>query len=168
MIRSRSCVEDTEKPSISSITEKDNVKDSDKQFIFISSKFANHNKYSTIEIENKSIQFIPKPETICVELDPTVRRRKIRQLEQQEGAVHPKAKSQYVVSENQGPIRQYYHSRTNLPISLSEWEKGEDSDDEKDDFWIRQLGEGVSLWTNLLPFCCSYSCHFFMSTLIQN
>ena len=77
-------------------------------------------------------------------LEPAARKRKLKALEQQNEDIHPESRSQYKVKSDDGPIRQYYHSRTMLPITKSEWEKGDDSDDEDDDHWIRQLGERVS------------------------
>lgn len=39
------------------------------------------------------------------------------------------------------PVRQYYHSRSRLPMRTGDWE--EDSDDESDDEWIDDLGRAV-------------------------
>ena len=114
-----------------------------KNFIFLSPKFRSNMSYSTLTLENISIFFISKPEEITRHLEPAIRKQKIRSIVQQRGDVHPQAKLQYIVTDDQGPIRQYYHSRTNLPISASEWHNMEDSDDEDDDYWIRQLGESV-------------------------
>ena len=45
-------------------------------------------------------------------------------------------------STSQVPVRQYYHSRTNQPITrMEEWD--EDSDDEYDQEWMKELGERV-------------------------
>lgn len=115
----------------------------DKSFICLSSKIKNHIYLSTIEHKEFKIPFIPKPKEITLHLEPALRKRKIRSIEQQNGSIHPDAKSQYIISDNQGPIRQYYHSKTNLPINLKEWYQNNDSDDEDDDSWIRQMGERV-------------------------
>jgi len=53
--------------------------------------------------------------------------------------VHAEAISQYVLTGKE-PIRQYYHSRTNLPMADGEWDYDSD-DDTIDDAWIHQLSE---------------------------
>ncbi len=93
---------------------------------------------------NASISFISKPIEDNKQLEPAVRKRKLKSLEQQNHYVHPEAKAQYKITSNDKPIRQYFHSRTNLPISEKEWDEGFDSDDEHDNLWIRKLGERVS------------------------
>jgi len=118
-------------------------RDSMKNFIFFSPKFRTNTSCSTLTCENINIFFISKPEEITKHLEPAIRKQKIRSIVQQRGDVHPQAKLQYIVTDNQGPVRQYYHSRTNLPICASEWHNMEDSDDEDDDYWIRQLGESL-------------------------
>jgi len=53
--------------------------------------------------------------------------------------IHAEAISQYVLTGKE-PIRQYYHSRTNLPMADGEWEYDSD-DDPIDDMWIHKLSE---------------------------
>ena len=43
--------------------------------------------------------------------------------------------------DKQIPNRQYYHSRTNLPMLEGDWEM--DSDDEPDEVWLHKMGEEV-------------------------
>jgi len=138
MIKSKACLHEQQQSPISNSFKKDM---NDEAFTFVSTNFTNStNKPRETIHDDFIIPFLCKPAEVTSCLDPSVRKRKIRSLEQQNGT-HPEAKLQYKLLENQGPVRQYYHSRTNLPISRSEWDKDEDSDNEEDDFWIRQLGE---------------------------
>lgn len=94
------------------------------------------------------VEFVVSPHTFASSQSDSVspRKRKVSMLVQQQGSLSPKSPSKQLNHEQLkqlGPIRQYYHSRTNLPISRSKWDKDEDSDDEDDDNWIRQLGERV-------------------------
>ncbi|KAL7470906.1 hypothetical protein ACHAXS_011204 [Conticribra weissflogii] len=67
-------------------------------------------------------------------MDPVIRRKKL--LELQERDAPAEILSRYFPRDD-SPIRQYFHSRNNLPISRSEWEV--DSDDEPDDDWLHQM-----------------------------
>jgi hypothetical protein len=142
------------------LTVKEERKGKWKEFLFVSPKLASGKVCSTLTNEDISIAFIPKSQEVTKHLEPAARKRKIRSLEQQRGLVHPKAKSQYIVSENEGPLRQYYHSRTNLPFSKSDWDNDADSDDEEDDHWIRELGESVSMNSMVI-----YSFSFFFRNI---
>jgi len=44
-----------------------------------------------------------------------------------------------IVPNDQIPVRQYYHSKTNLPMRHDEWK--EDSDDESDDSWMEKKSQ---------------------------
>ncbi len=159
MIRSIHCRTSADSAQINTSTlldviqnEVSSKRDLSKNFAFFCSKYKNNHDFSTLTHEDVNILFIPKPEEMTKHLEPAIRKQKIRSLEQQHGDVHPQAKLQYIVAENQGPIRQYYHSRTNLPISRIEWDQNKDSDDEDDDCWIRQLGESVRMKEYFEPF----------------
>lgn len=147
IIRPMECI-DTKQPNeeFFSISTKKKVENEiSKSCIFLSSKYYTSNDSSSVieGMDDIPIELISDHQTAKTNVDDTTRKRKIRLLEQRELAMHPKAKSQYILSENEDPIRQYYHSKTNLPISRDEWDKDEDSDDDEDDQWIHQLGERV-------------------------
>jgi len=96
------------------------------------------------EEDEVALPFIKKPLQETAMLDPVARKRKMRQLQTAYrtdsigSALYEDAISQYEVN-GKVPIRQYYHSRTNIPMAEGEWDY--DSDDVPDDAWIHQLSE---------------------------
>lgn len=116
-----------------------------KDFIYISTNREGNETSNTVHEEDTSICFIPKPINETKLLEPALRKRKLKALEQRNDFVRPEAIAQYRISNDHEPFRQYYHSKSLAPITKSEWDEGLDSDDEIDDDWIRQLGERVSI-----------------------
>jgi len=82
------------------------------------------------------IKFFKRPFACAAYLDPTDRRKKSETLREQ-GADENAIKRLF--PDDEVPIRQYYHSKTNLPMYEGEWD--EDSDDDPDDGWREKMGE---------------------------
>ncbi len=96
---------------------------------------------------NLKIPFVKRPTNLTCGMETTARKRKIRQLGQQQRLLqhqhqHQKALSEYI-GDDQVPIRQYFHSRTMQPMAPGDWDA--DSDDDPDDEWLHALGESVSM-----------------------
>ena len=77
------------------------------------------------------VLFLKRPFTAAAALDVQDRKRKAQFLRDQ-GVGEDTVRR--IVPNDQIPVRQYYHSKTNLPMRQGEW--AEDSDDESDDSWI--------------------------------
>lgn len=82
------------------------------------------------------IPSIQRPYCINASLDISTRKKKIKLLEI--NGNDKKAIMRYLPT-GDVPIRQYYHSRTNLPMGKGEWDY--DSDEEPDDSWLHQISE---------------------------
>mmetsp|Transcript_62832 Transcript_62832/g.185557 ORF Transcript_62832/g.185557 Transcript_62832/m.185557 type:complete len:264 (+) Transcript_62832:1019-1810(+) len=76
------------------------------------------------------------PSHKIAKLDSNERKKRVRLLEMQ--AAGQETVSRYTHCDR-FPVRQYYHSRTKLPMLDNEWE--EDSDEEPDDSWLHRMGE---------------------------
>ena len=77
------------------------------------------------------VPFLKRPFTAAAAMDIQERKRKAQFLRDQ-GVGEDTIRR--IVPNDQIPVRQYYHSKTNLPMRQGEW--AEDSDDESDDSWI--------------------------------
>ena len=86
---------------------------------------------------HSKIPFIKIPEHRTCLIDQLSRRKIIKNLEV---TGNSDLIPQYTKS-NSVPFRQYYHSRTNLPMHGDEWDY--DSDDHPDDNWIHRISEEV-------------------------
>ena len=81
------------------------------------------------------VLFLKRPFTAAAALDIQDRKRKAQFLRNQ-GVGEDTVRR--IVPNDEIPVRQYYHSKTNLPMRQEEW--AEDSDDESDDSWIDKKG----------------------------
>ena len=80
-----------------------------------------------------SIPFLLRSHTNAAAMDPIIRRRRLLALEANDAPIS--VISSYLPTD-EVPIRQYFHSRTNLP--MEEW-NDVDSDDESDDEWLHKM-----------------------------
>lgn len=109
-----------------------------RNFIFLAPKFTNSNnrhKFPFRDGLSELIPFLQRSHSKAALMDPVLRRKKLLALQERD------APAEILCSyfpRDDSPIRQYFHSRNNLPISRAEWEI--DSDDEPDDDWLHQMG----------------------------
>jgi len=92
----------------------------------------------------KNVPFIKRPASTASLLDPMVRRSKIAQLEglnAEAGVIN-----QYL-RDDKAPLRQYYSSRTNLPLFGQDWNY--DSDDDAPEDWLTQEKDEVSFQSHM-------------------
>ncbi|KAL3771697.1 hypothetical protein ACHAWO_008339 [Cyclotella atomus] len=80
-----------------------------------------------------SINFLQRLHKNAAAMDPVVRRRRLLALETNDA---PASVISSYLPTDQVPVRQYYHSRTNLP--LEDW-NSVDSDDEPDEEWLHKM-----------------------------
>ena len=105
-------------------------KESKNNFVFVSQK-GFRKKFK--------VPFIKRPALATSLLDPVVRRDKIALLE------HLQAETGVIdqfLRDDKAPIRQYFHSRTNMPMLEGDWDH--DSDDDSIERWIIREKEAVS------------------------
>lgn len=96
-------------------------------FVFIKSKRR--------RLSQRKIPLVKKPTQRSIEIDHLARRKMIKQLE---ATGKTEQISQYHIT-NKIPVRQYYHSKTMLPMQKDEWDY--DSDDHPDDHWLHKVSE---------------------------
>jgi len=109
-----------------------------RNFIYLAPKFTNSNKchkFPPRDGLSELIPFLQRSHNKAALMDPVVRRKKLLALQERDAPAE--ILSSYFPRDD-SPIRQYFHSRNNLPISRGEWEI--DSDDEPDDDWLHQMG----------------------------
>jgi len=113
-----------------------------------------------------SVPFVDRQISKAGTLDIAKRRKKIRWL-QEIGADESVMKK--FVPNDETPIRQYFHSRTNEPMLEGEWDL--DSDDEPDETWLHKMSEAVSVllsflfwWNETLIYRALDTCSFWMSS----
>jgi len=87
---------------------------------------------------NFVIPFVKRPFETASQLDLPIRKKKIRLLQMNGGNADNISR---FVPGDQVPIRQYYHSRTNMPILAGEWDQ--DSDDDSNNEWLHRDSEEV-------------------------
>lgn len=113
-----------------------------KDFIFLGPKFTLMNSLSaTAQMNNDKssiIPFLQRPHHKAASLGLATRRKKLLSLQERDA---PASVLSSYLPNNETPIRQYFHSRTNLPISHQEWMV--DSDDEPDDSWLHQMSSDL-------------------------
>ena len=102
---------------------------SDDDFTFVRSESDNDIKCS--------IPFLVRSHQRAAAVDAVVRRKRLLAL--QSNNAPASAISSYLPTD-QVPIRQYFHSRTNLP--LEDW-NSDDSDDEPDDEWLHKMSSDL-------------------------
>mmetsp|Transcript_31207 Transcript_31207/g.45689 ORF Transcript_31207/g.45689 Transcript_31207/m.45689 type:complete len:274 (+) Transcript_31207:103-924(+) len=83
------------------------------------------------------IPMVIRPLHRTLTLDPAVRKKKAQLLESQQVPIE--VITPYLPPNGVTPCRQYYHSKTNLPMLEGDWEV--DSDDESDDVWYHRMGD---------------------------
>eukprot|EP00550_Attheya_septentrionalis_P007853 CAMPEP_0198286992 /NCGR_PEP_ID=MMETSP1449-20131203/5941_1 /TAXON_ID=420275 /ORGANISM="Attheya septentrionalis, Strain CCMP2084" /LENGTH=599 /DNA_ID=CAMNT_0043984869 /DNA_START=172 /DNA_END=1968 /DNA_ORIENTATION=- len=83
---------------------------------------------------SSSLSFVKRPYHRLAVLDVAQRKKKIRLLEM--NGADTEVINRFI-PEDKYPIRQYYHSRTTLPMRESEWDV--DSDDEPDETWLHRM-----------------------------
>jgi len=113
------CKDTTEPPQV----EDDHLRD----FVFVR---------SATDVQHTYIPFVKRPPHKAATLDLATRKKKVRLL--QENGADSSVARRFVPGDDH-PLRQYFHSRTNLPMLEGEWE--EDSDDEPDETWLHKMSE---------------------------
>jgi hypothetical protein len=97
---------------------------------------------------SSSLSFVKRPYHRLAVLDVAQRKKKIRLLEM--NGADTEVINRFI-PEDKYPIRQYYHSRTTLPMRESEWDV--DSDDEPDETWLHRMSAEVGFcWYYHLAF----------------
>ena len=84
-----------------------------------------------------TISFLRRSPKNTAALDPLVRKRRVTALESNDA---PESVISCYLPTDEVPIRQYFHSRTNLP--LEDW-NNIDSDDEPDEEWLHKLNSDL-------------------------
>lgn len=98
-------------------------------FTFVKSK-------TPIEV-GYSIPFLRRSHKNAAAMDPLARRRRLLALETNDA---PASIISSYLPTDEVPVRQYYHSRTNLP--LEDWNDN-DSDDEPDEEWLHKMSDDL-------------------------
>lgn len=93
---------------------------------------------SCSNVHDTTIPFVKRPLHKAAVKDLATRKKKVRLL--QESDAEKSLAMQFIPSDDR-PLRQYFHSRTNLPMLEGGWD--DDSDDEPDDTWLHKMSEQV-------------------------
>jgi len=86
---------------------------------------------------NSSIPFLLRSPKNIAAMDPAIRKQRLLTLQSNDAPAY--VISRYLPTDK-APIRQYFHSRTNLP--LEDW-NDIDSDDEPDDEWLHKMSSDL-------------------------
>lgn len=102
-------------------------------FVFVESRPSASRNNAPTPFHRHSVTLLDKPRKTA-SLNVATHNRKTLSLQANNALLS--ASSAYLPNDTE-PLRQYFHSRTNLPMAQGEWM--EDSDDETDNSWLREM-----------------------------